>query len=104
MSLTVGQILKSVNKETGDVTHRIKFGNIPNSKIKVEFPIVINEGDTLFLNKPTDRLEYLLKEGKISQEKYEELVGMYQDGGKLDFVRYEVKEPVSSITTNEEAS
>lgn len=93
MSKTVGQVLRSENDTTGKVTHRIVFSNIPGAKIQIQFPLTINEGDVLFLNKPTERLEYQLKEGKITQEQYEKLLADYENGNK-SFVRFEVKEPL----------
>ena len=68
----VGQILRW---EEGDTkSYSIRFGNPRDKegnivvKNPVQFPITINEGDRLFLNRPADDIQGLVELGYITQE------------------------------------
>ena len=56
-------------------SYYIKFNNITdkNGNVKLStLPLTLEDGDVLFLNKPEETIDYLVKSGKLTEEQGEE--------------------------------
>jgi hypothetical protein len=86
----VGAMLsKKEPNENGDKEYWIK--------IDKDTVVTVNgvEVSAFNIQRPLDKLEFLLKNDHISKEKYEEMADRYSEGGDLEYVTFDITADIS---------
>lgn len=61
-------------------------------KISDDVKVTVNGKEVKFLNiqRPTDKYDYKVENGKMTGEEYDEAVARFQEGGDLSYIKFEI--------------
>lgn len=93
-SAQIGTFFKRTNRDTGELMTddqgRQLYSLVLGKDVKITINGVPYDKSYFYVNRPDEKYAIMLKNGKITEEEYEEKVSAFQEGGKLSNIVFEV--------------